>query len=262
MAEGKQTDSSTFRIRLAEVAFDVQPLSADLAEFCARYIEEGPERQGGEADHLIRLTDDDLRFEDELTLQILQQHAISREESEQLALCRKAAEKLVLSDTLLMHGAAIRFKGRAYIFTAPSGTGKTTHVSLWEKRFGDQVTIINGDKPFLKIRQDGVFVYGSPWSGKEQQNANVSAPLAGIACLQQAEENRAEPMGHQEKWEFLLNQMNRSLGPQQMAHALHLLDRLIGSVPIFRLCCDPHPQAVETALAAFRKYEICTRSRK
>lgn len=65
-----------------------------------------------------------------------------------------------------MHGAVVAWKDQGYLFTAPSGTGKSTHLALWKKYLGDQAEVINGDKPFLKVMEDEVWVYGTPWAGK------------------------------------------------------------------------------------------------
>ena len=95
----------------------------------------------------------------------------SQTESEAEILCiyRAIAEKLPLYNRFVMHGAAISFEDKAYIFTAASGTGKSTHIRLWRKAFGNPVGIVNGDKPVIEIKDDGTsLVYGTPWAGKER----------------------------------------------------------------------------------------------
>lgn len=91
----------------------------------------------------------------------------------------------------LFHGVAFVWQGKAWILTAPSGTGKTTQFVLWKLRYGDEVNILNGDKPVLECRPDGsVWVHPSPWRGKENIGRMESAPLGGIIMLAQREENR------------------------------------------------------------------------
>lgn len=87
---------------------------------------------------------------------------------ETLAALRKIADFMPEKDCFLMHGAVVAWKDQGYLFTAPSGTGKSTHLALWKKYLGDQAEVINGDKPFLKVMEDEVWVYGTPWAGKEQ----------------------------------------------------------------------------------------------
>ena len=84
------------------------------------------------------------------------------------------AAQLPAHHRFLMHGAAVAFDGAAYLFTAPSGTGKTTHVRLWRQYLGSRVTVVNGDKPFLSLEPDGtVRVWGSPWAGKERWQSPI-----------------------------------------------------------------------------------------
>ena len=58
-----------------------------------------------------------------------------------------------------MYGAVVADDGSGYMFTAPSGTGKSIHVALWKKYF-ENAEIINGDKPFIRVDESGVWVYG------------------------------------------------------------------------------------------------------
>jgi hypothetical protein len=72
----------------------------------------------------------------------------------------------ILFNCFLMHGAVVVVDGSIYMFTAPSGTGKSTHVALWKKYFKN-VEIINGDKPFSRVDESSVWVYGIPWPVKK-----------------------------------------------------------------------------------------------
>ena len=99
---------------------------------------------------------------------------------------RELAEVIPLFDRVVMHGAVISYKGQGLMFTAPSGTGKSTHIALWKSMFQDDVEIINGDKPVLQITDSSAIVYGTPWSGKEGWHKNMSAPLKGVCLLNKA----------------------------------------------------------------------------
>ena len=108
------------------------------------------------------------------------------------ALYRDIPKILIKENVILLHGVLICIEQRGYIFTAPSGTGKSTHVGLCKKVFGDKVKIINGDKPLLKLSEKGVFAYGSPWKGKEKIGSNESVKLSGICYLQRGNQNSIE----------------------------------------------------------------------
>ena len=169
---------------------------------------------------------------------------------ESLAIYRKIAECLAEEDCFLMHAAVIEYRGKAYAFTARSGTGKTTHVSLWEKAFGEDVRIINGDKPLVRrIIKDGkseFTVYGTPWCGKERKHINASAPLAGFCLLERSAENFITPAG-EEAVPFLLGQMLLKKNIRYMGALMAFADALVTSVPIYRLGVNTDISAAEVA---------------
>lgn len=161
---------------------------------------------------------------------------------ESLALYRQICEKLVGEDILLFHGSALALDGRGYLFTAPSGTGKSTHAALWRQVFGERVSMINDDKPLLQIRPEGVTVYGTPWAGKSNLQTNTSAPVAGLVLLRQAPENTIRPLTAREAYPRLLSQTHRVQNPQGLLHTLDLVERL-ARLPVYELGCTPTPEA-------------------
>ena len=112
------------------------------------------------------------------------------EQVEYLELGPRVSDALLPYGRILFHGAAILWRGRVWVFTANSGTGKTTQYMLWKLCFGSEVKILNGDKPLLEFREGGILVHPSPWRGKEGLGSLDAAPLGGIILLEQSEENR------------------------------------------------------------------------
>ena len=112
------------------------------------------------------------------------------EQVEYLELGPRVCDALLPYGRILFHGAAILWRGRVWVFTANSGTGKTTQYMLWKLCFGSEIKILNGDKPLLEFRKDGILVHPSPWRGKEGLGSLDTAPLGGIILLEQSEENR------------------------------------------------------------------------
>lgn len=209
----------------------------DLVRFlCKDYLtEEAP-------DFVIEPKDEDLaRYQ-----QLLPENTPAYWES--IAVHTAMCEQLWAYDAFSMHAAAIAMDGKAYLFAAMSGTGKSTHIKQWGRRFGERVTVINGDKPILRLMKDGTFhVCGSPWCGKEGWQTNIEAPLAGICFLERAEQDFIEPMDTRAVLQKLFLQV---VVPEEEAHmdtCFTLLDRLVSTVPCYRLGCTISPHAAEVA---------------
>jgi len=106
----------------------------------------------------------------------------------------------------MLHSSAVEVDGRAYLFSAPSGTGKSTHTTQWLKLFGDRARIINDDKPAIRIIGGTVYAYGTPWSGKSDLNVNAAVPVQGICVLERSEKNFIKPLDEGTAVFSILNQ--------------------------------------------------------
>lgn len=169
---------------------------------------------------------------------------------EVMSIHRKAACQMPRYGVIVFHGSTVALDGKAYLFTAPSGTGKTTHTRLWlEQR--PEAYMLNGDKPFLKVTEDGrVLACGSPWRGKEKLGCNETLPLAAICVLGRSAENRIREIQPREAAEFLLRSAYIPAGPANSLPALRVLDRISRSVRMFRLECNMEPEAARVSMAA------------
>ena len=177
--------------RLAGHTIKIESLYSQVNTLCAAY------RVEDDAEYCITTTPADIAYErkrsvraDELEGAAVREYAPPYLET--LAVYRKLAQLLVQDDILLMHGAVVAVDGQAYLFTAQSGTGKTTHTRLWMQQFGDRAVMVNGDKPLLHITNEGVTVYGTPWDGKEHLSTNISCPLKALCILTRSETNHIE----------------------------------------------------------------------
>ena len=136
-------------------------------------------------------------------LQKSQPH-LSAEDCEYMQTGTEFYKQLLRKDGIMLHASAVVVDHRAYLFSAPSGTGKSTHTQLWLKKFGPRAYLLNDDKPALR-RIDGTwYAFGTPWSGKCDLSVNRQVPVAGICFLQRGEENRISPLhGAQAVFSFL-----------------------------------------------------------
>lgn len=168
---------------------------------------------------------------------------------ESLAVYRKICESLIQDDIVLFHCSALQLKGKAYLFTAPSGTGKSTHARLWREYFGGDVQMINDDKPLLHITPEKVTVFGTPFAGKEGLQTNTSAPVVGIVLLHQDTQNRIQRLSKGKAYPFLLAQTYRPKEPTAILKTMGLLDQL-AVLPVYSLGCTISMEAVEIAYRA------------
>lgn len=157
------------------------------------------------------------------------------------------AERLPEFGAMLIHGSAVAVDGQAYLFLAPSGTGKSTHVRLWREYFGPRAVMVNDDKPVLSFREDGVWISGTPWQGKENLGNPISVPLRAACVLRRAAVNQVRPLSVLEAYPGLVQQCYAFEEAAHMAQALQLLERLAESVPMFRLGCNMEPEAARVA---------------
>ena len=153
----------------------------------------------------------------------------------------------------MLHSSAVALNGKAYLFSAPSGTGKSTHTSRWVSYFGkERAVIINDDKPAIREINGEFKVMGTPWSGKTDQNENIAVPIAGIAFLKRGESNSIRRMSVNEAIKNIMWQTVRPSRPDNMEALLTTLDKFISAVPVYELTCNISDEAVETSYQAMK----------
>lgn len=107
-------------------------------------------------------------------------------------------------NTMFIHGSSVVYKEKAILFTAKSGTGKSTHRRLWEK-LGNAVAL-NDDKNVIVNKDDTLYLYPNPWSGKHHIDNNIIAPLGAIIILYQSKDNVVKRITPSEAIKYLLGQ--------------------------------------------------------
>ncbi len=243
-----------FRIKLAGQVIEVEPFTDSLASFCRDYVVSD---FAIEPDFRIEITRSDIENErslaNDINLTVKKTGVGDVAAFEMLDLARKVADGLLNFDTVLFHGSCIALDGRACCFAAPSGVGKSTHAALWKKHFRDRVTYVNDDKPFIKITEDGIFAFGSPWRGAHQLGENTSAPLSAICLLRRGATNQIEPVTADEAFPYIFAQTHRPRGEGAMSKLLPLVGKLTERVKLFSLGCNTDPEAAVVAFEGMRK---------
>ncbi len=235
--------ANEFNILLADLNVKITHRYDFLQKFCGEYI-----TKSDVPDIYAQSTDSDIEKEHKSV------PTADIAVCESLCVYRAIAEKLPQFDRFVFHGAAIEYNNGAYLFTAPSGTGKTTHINLWKKNLSDRVSIINGDKPIIRLG-DKATVYGTPWAGKEGFCRNTSAPLKAICILKQGNTNKIERLNNSEAINHLMRQVYLPQNADALNQTLLLLGKLIENTPIYLLCCDISDEAFDISFKTLTKEE-------
>ena len=230
-------------VKIADIAIGIENKHSYIEEISREYLTEDKP--------LITLfaSDADIEFERSLAESEFPIGVL-----ESTAIYRKMASKLADYKAFIFHGAVIEYEGRAYLFTAKSGVGKTTHIRLWREKFGPGVSVLNGDKPVIRIIDGKVYASGTPWRGKEGYGKPGIRRLFGIAFLERALENEAYPVDANE---VIMKFATQAYIPrtESAVKTLSLLNEVLTSVPLIVLKCNMNPDAASVAYSAFLEAE-------
>lgn len=233
-----------FTVCLAGINVAVTSIFDEVYDFCRDYLTDAA------PDMTLTVTPDDINYEKIVNIREAQIEGIpvveySDSYLETLAVYRKIVTKMLDFDTFLMHGAVVAVGDKAWLFTAPSGTGKTTHINLWLNNIPGSY-VVNGDKPLIHVG-DECTVYGTPWAGKEGMNRNVGVKLCGIVILNRGVENKIEKVPMAQVLPTLIQQSYRPKVKEELEKSLLLLSRLGKKIPMYQLYCNMNPDAALTA---------------
>ena len=161
---------------------------------------------------------------------------------------------LLEHDGFYLHSSSVTYEGRGYLFSANSGTGKSTHTKLWKTTLGENAKVFNDDKTPLR-RLDGVwYAYGAPWCGKDNININMKVPVAGICFLKQGPENRIRRLSQQEAVARIIPQtIRRFKKVERLDLLLSHVDKIVRQIPVFELENLPEPDAARLSFETMRK---------
>lgn len=236
-----------FAMELAGFVFQVESIFETTSLYCRDYW------TVREPEFCVSVCIEDLRREQELLnyeadMEGLRRRKFSNMFLERSFIQRRIGEILLEKDVLLMHGSTVALDGQAYLFTAPCGTGKSTHTRFWREFFGDRAVMVNDDKPFLRFAEESIIACGSPWTGKHGLGSNIACPLKGICILRRGTENKIRRIEPTMVRSFLVQQcFMPEVRPERV---LVLLDRLLDCTPVWEMECTKDPQAAFVAWQA------------
>lgn len=240
--------------RIAGHAIGIVSLYEEIHKLCAEYCTKE------DAVFWIRISETDIQAEREKAVKTDEKEGRARinypaDYLETLAVYRKMVERLLDDHIMLMHGSVVAVDGKGYLFTAKSGTGKSTHTELWMQQFGDRALMINDDKPLIEVRENEVLVYGTPWAGKHHRSTNICVPLKAICGINRGEKNAITKVGRKQLYPLVLQQTHRMETREGMLKLLDLIEKLMDRVELYNLYCQPNSEAVMVAYMGMNKEE-------
>ncbi len=229
-----------FFIKMADMVIEIHHRYNYVKWLCKDYIVP----DGTTPDLSVRVSREDIEAEIKAA-----QTEVSAGYAEGISLYRAICKQLPMRfQSYLMHCAVIEYEGKGYAFAAKSGTGKSTHIFLWQKRFGDKVHIVNGDKPILRFLEDGrLYAYGTPWCGKEGFNENTSVPLHAICFIERSPINTIHSIKADEAVMRIFHQLLSPEDIQTVDALFPLLDRTLREIPCYVLGCNISEEAAGVA---------------
>lgn len=218
------TDMKNFVIKVAGINVGISTLSTGTYGYCINYLsDEAP-------DVYVSVTRADV--DDLFSSSLIAQQYDNPAYLESIAVYVKIIEAFLDYNCFMMHGAVVAMGDEAWMFSANSGIGKTTHIKHWLRNIKGAY-VVNGDKPIIRMIDDQIYVCGTPWCGKERLGTNTMVPLKGIAFMTRNESNSIRKIAFSEAYLFLLQYIHVPHDPDQAKKTLRLLQQLGSKVSYF-----------------------------
>lgn len=226
------------RYLIADLVTEYTPLSEKFKAFLEPFSYDGD-----------RATDITLRYTREDAESLLKKmvNETTFSQAESFGVSGIFNRSIIRHRAMLVHSSALICGGKAYLFSADSGVGKSTHTRLWLEAFGDEVHIMNDDKPVIRIYDDRILACGTPFDGGSGIALNETYPLGAIIFVERGEENSVRVPSDKEVIQKLYFQTARMVGPKTAQEMLINFDLLIGKAKFYILACNMDISAAHTA---------------
>ena len=236
----------SFKIKVANKVIEINAFNETTKKYCLSFLSDE------EPNYLITMTKEDL--ENESSNSNNGQVYVNEEIS---ALYRRIADLLVEDDIVVFHSSSICIDGYAFLITARSGVGKSTHARNLNQYIGDSFKYINDDKPLLKVNDDSVIVFSSPWNGKERRGNNMFAPLKAIMFLNRGETNTYRKINNKEEiYIKMLSQIYLPKEKSKREKALKIADKLLKNINFYEINVTKDLESAKMTYEEIIKNEI------
>lgn len=226
------------KYKIADIVVDMKQEFAETAYWYEPYLYDGEE----EAEFSVEALAEEIEY------YVTNGVDITPPIAENMILGNKFNRRLMKYFGSYIHSSALVFDGKAYLFSAYSGTGKSTHTRKWVKRFGDRAVVINDDKPSFRLVDGKCIIYGTPFAGGTDIQKNTSAELGALVFIERADTNSLEKTPPAKSVSFLLSQSpgraNERVGERQ----LEMFSEILTKYPAYLLKCNMDDEAVDVAM--------------
>lgn len=226
--------------KIAEIDFDFTPKYKYTQILCKDYLSD--EKYGIK----ISYTEKELLEEKEKAPQF------TFDLCESTIIYRKICKEIIKHKGFVLHSSAIEKDGIAYLFTALSGVGKSTHARMWKEYFKDEVTIINDDKPIIRLINNSFYVFGTPWCGKDNLQTNKGVLVKAVCRIYQNNTNEIKEIIPSQILPFLLNQTLRPIEEDLMELLLENISLFLIRIKFYELRCNISYEAAKLAYEKMR----------
>ena len=235
-----------FKIKIAEKVIEINSFNESTKKYCGKFLSEE------EPNYVITMIEEDLK--NERTNSSDGKVYVNEEIS---ALYRKIAELFVEKNIIVFHGSSFMVDNNGFLITARSGVGKSTHSRNLKALLGDKFVYINDDKPLLKVEENNVTVYGTPWNGKERRGNNISAPLKAVFFLARGETNTYRKIANKE--EIYVKMISQIYLPKEKAKrekALKVADQILKNINFYEINVTKDIESAKMTYEEIIKIEI------
>lgn len=168
---------------------------------------------------------------------------------------RSIVSYLIQKDIFLIHSAVVVKDNYGYSFLAKSGVGKSTHVNLWLKAISNSY-ILNGDKPMYQFNDNCLYVFGTPWKGKEGLGVNSKVQIKSFCFIERSDSNAIRKASSHEIISRLFKQVLIPTKKNDVEHFMSFLNRIIKEIPFYILKCNIDDEAAILAYTEMNKETI------
>lgn len=234
-----------FKIKIADIVIDINAFNESTKKYCEDFL------SNENSDLTITMTQEDLENEKHVNEdgKVYASEEIS-------ALYRRIADLFIERNIVVFHGSSFKVGNYAFIVTARSGVGKSTHVGLLKKLLGDKLTYINDDKPLLEVNDNDLMLYSSPWNGKERRGNDIKAPLKAVIFLNRGNNTYKQLTNNQEVYFRLLSQIYLPRDKFKREKALKLIDVLLKRVNFYEINVNKEIESASLTYERIIKNEI------